>query len=73
MAFLDEAKKLYEDRGRELIRRLLPEFEGLMAVGLAGHGDVPQVQAERGDERGRRRRNAVPRGDGEAHGRAEAG
>ena len=38
MAFLDEAKKLYEERGREMIRRLLPEYEGRMAVGLAGHG-----------------------------------
>ena len=38
MAFLDEAKRLYEDSGRELIHRLLPGFEGLMAIGLAGHG-----------------------------------
>ena len=38
MAFLDEAKKLYEESGRELIHRLLPEYERLMAVGLAGHG-----------------------------------
>ena len=38
MAFLDEAKKLYEERGREMIRSLLPEYEGRMAVGLAGHG-----------------------------------
>ena len=38
MAFIDEARLLYEDRGREMIHTLLPEYEGLIAVGLAGHG-----------------------------------
>ncbi|MCR4606926.1 MAG: DUF4037 domain-containing protein [Oscillospiraceae bacterium] len=38
MAFIDEARLLYEDRGREMIHALLPEYEGLIAVGLAGHG-----------------------------------
>ncbi len=38
MAFIDEARSLYEDKGRELIHSMLPEYEGLMAVGLAGHG-----------------------------------
>ncbi len=38
MAFIDEARSLYEERGRELIHNLLPEYEGLLAVGLAGHG-----------------------------------
>ena len=38
MVFLDEAKRLYEDTGRELIHSLLPEFEEMMAIGLAGHG-----------------------------------
>ncbi len=38
MAFIEEAKQLYEDTGRELIHSMLPEFEDLMAIGLAGHG-----------------------------------
>ena len=38
MVFLDEAKRLYEDTGRELIHELLPEYEERLAIGLAGHG-----------------------------------
>ena len=38
MAFLDEARRLYENIGRDMIHELLPECEGLMAIGLAGHG-----------------------------------
>ena len=38
MAFLDEARKLYEDRGREKLHRMLPQYEEFMATGLAGHG-----------------------------------
>ena len=38
MAFIEEAKRLYEETGRELIHSLLPQYERLMAIGLAGHG-----------------------------------
>ena len=30
MAFIDEARSLYEDKGRELIHSMLPEYEGLI-------------------------------------------
>jgi len=38
MRGLDEAKKLYLEKGAELIRIEFPEYEGRIAVGLAGHG-----------------------------------
>ena len=38
MKGLEEAKALYESRGREMIRSLFPMYEGRIAVGLAGHG-----------------------------------
>lgn len=38
MRGLERARDLYESRGRELIAGLFPEYEGRIAVGLAGHG-----------------------------------
>ena len=38
MKGLDEARKLYEDFGRELLHRRFPTFEARIAVGLAGRG-----------------------------------
>ena len=38
MKGLEEAKALYESKGREMIRSLFPTYEGRIAVGLAGHG-----------------------------------
>ncbi len=38
MKGLEEAKKLYEEKGEEMIRREFPEAEGRIAVGLVGHG-----------------------------------
>lgn len=38
MRALDEARALYEERGREMISTLFPDYEGRIAVGLAGHG-----------------------------------
>ena len=38
MKGLEEAKALYESKGREMIRSLFPAYEGRIAVGLAGHG-----------------------------------
>ena len=38
MAFLEEAKKLYESRGREILHSEVPELESRIAAGLAGHG-----------------------------------
>lgn len=38
MQGLEAARALYETRGRELIHRRFPEYEGRIAVGLAGHG-----------------------------------
>lgn len=38
MRGLDEAKKLYGEKGAELIGREFPEYEGRIAVGLVGHG-----------------------------------
>lgn len=38
MRGLDEARRLYEERGREMIRTQFPSCEERIAVGLAGHG-----------------------------------
>lgn len=38
MKGLEEAKAFYEEYGREMIHRRFPEYEGRIAVGLAGHG-----------------------------------
>ncbi len=38
MQGLEEAKKLYEDRGREMLHRYFPDQENRIAVGLVGHG-----------------------------------
>ncbi len=38
MKGLEEAKALYESKGREMIRSLFPAYEERIAVGLAGHG-----------------------------------
>lgn len=38
MALLETSKALYERRGREIIHQRFPEYEGRIAVGLAGHG-----------------------------------
>jgi hypothetical protein len=38
MRGLDEARRFYEERGREMIRAQFPAYEGRIAVGLAGHG-----------------------------------
>lgn len=38
MRGLDEARRLYEEQGREMIRRQFAAYEGRIAVGLAGHG-----------------------------------
>ena len=38
MAFLDEARQLYENRGRKILHDQFPELEDRIAVGLAGHG-----------------------------------
>lgn len=35
---LDEARCFYEERGRAMLRGQFPDFEGRIAVGLAGHG-----------------------------------
>ena len=35
---LEEAKLLYEQRGKEILHTCFPEYEGRIAVGLAGHG-----------------------------------
>ena len=38
MQGLEAARALYEERGRDLIHSRFPEYEGRIAVGLAGHG-----------------------------------
>ena len=38
MKGLEEARLLYEQRGKELLHALFPEYESRIAVGLAGHG-----------------------------------
>ena len=38
MRGIEEAKAFYEKYGRDMIRDKFPEFEGRIAVGLAGHG-----------------------------------
>ena len=38
MKGLDEARRFYEERGRGMIRTQFPDFEGRIAVGLAGRG-----------------------------------
>lgn len=38
MRGLDEARRFYEERGREMLRERFPSYEGRIAVGLAGHG-----------------------------------
>lgn len=38
MRGLEEARRLYEERGREMIGTQFPDYEGRIAVGLAGHG-----------------------------------
>ncbi|MBQ2960013.1 MAG: DUF4037 domain-containing protein [Oscillospiraceae bacterium] len=38
MQGLKEARELYLNHGAEMIHRLFPEYEGRIAVGLAGHG-----------------------------------
>ena len=38
MRGLEEARALYEEYGRPLLHRDIPELEGRIAVGLAGHG-----------------------------------
>ena len=38
MRGIDEARRLYSERGRELIHERFGEYEGRIAVGLAGHG-----------------------------------
>ena len=38
MKGLEEARLLYEQRGKEMLHSLFPEYEGRIAVGLAGHG-----------------------------------
>ena len=38
MRGLDEARLFYEQKGREMIRTQFPEYEGRIAVGLAGRG-----------------------------------
>jgi hypothetical protein len=38
MRGIEEAKKLYEEKGKGMIHSLFPEYEGQIAVGLAGHG-----------------------------------
>ena len=38
MRGLDEARALYEQRGRAAIAAALPDWEGRIAVGLAGRG-----------------------------------
>ena len=38
MRGLDEARRFYEEYGREMIRSRFPACEGRIAVGLAGHG-----------------------------------
>lgn len=35
---LEEAKLLYEQRGKDMLHTCFPEYEGRIAVGLAGHG-----------------------------------
>ena len=35
---LEEAKLLYEQRGKDMLHSCFPEYEGRIAVGLAGHG-----------------------------------
>lgn len=38
MRGLTEARALYDDYGRAMLHELFPEYEGRIAVGLAGHG-----------------------------------
>lgn len=38
MRGIDEARKLYDDYGRDMISSFFPEYEEHIAVGLAGHG-----------------------------------
>ncbi len=38
MRGLDEARTLYEEYGRPMLREQFPQLEGRVAVGLAGHG-----------------------------------
>lgn len=38
MTGLDEARKFYEDCGRAMLHDRFPDYEGRIAVGLAGHG-----------------------------------
>ena len=38
MRGLDEARRFYEERGRDMIRGQFPAYEGRIAVGLAGRG-----------------------------------
>ena len=38
MAFLDEARQLYENRGKQMLHAEFPELEARIAAGLAGHG-----------------------------------
>ncbi len=38
MKGLDEARRFYEERGREMLRTQFPDREGRIAVGLAGRG-----------------------------------
>lgn len=38
MALLEISKALYEEKGREMIHRLFPEYEARIAVGLSGRG-----------------------------------
>ena len=35
---LEEAKLLYEQWGKDMLHTCFPEYEGRIAVGLAGHG-----------------------------------
>ena len=38
MRGLDEARRLYDERGRAMIHEQFPDYEGRIAVGLCGHG-----------------------------------
>ena len=38
MALLEISKALYEEKGRDMVHRLFPEYEGRIAVGLSGRG-----------------------------------
>ena len=38
MKGLDEARRFYAERGQAMIRERFPDYEGRIAVGLAGRG-----------------------------------